>query len=309
MEVLNKNYFIVGLHLKAAEIVPTTGGGQSQQLLPNLSKQEDRFNEDLCYALVASGIPLWTLTKSPFKNFLKKYTNKHIPDESTLRKNYMSSCYNSIITKIKEKIGQNYVYLIVDETTDPRGLYVANLLVGVLSDINQRPFLIACKLLQKTNHETISRFINDSLKSIFSDSEFNNRVLLLLSDAATYMGKAGKCLKIFYPNMIHVTCAAHGCHRLAERVREMFPDINTLVNNGKKMFLKAPARINIYKEMLPGKSLPPQPVITRWGTWLESAIFYAENYQDFVRVVDEIKKTDDAQSIKKIVNIIGKKMS
>jgi hypothetical protein len=55
------------------------------------------------------------------------------------------------------------------------------------------------------------------------------------------MVKAGKSLKIFYTNMIHVTCTTHTCNRFAEKVRELFPKVNTLINNGKKIFLKAPS--------------------------------------------------------------------
>jgi hypothetical protein len=64
------------------------------------------------------------------------------------------------------------------------------------------------------------------------------RVLLLLTNAATYMVKAGKSFKIFYINMIHVTCTTHASNRFAEKVRELFPKVNTLNNNGKKIFLK-----------------------------------------------------------------------
>jgi len=36
---------------------------------------------------------------------------------------------------------------------------------------------------------------------------------------------------------------------------------------GKKyLFLKAPSRVNIFKEIAPTTSFPPQPILTRWGT-------------------------------------------
>jgi len=59
-------------------------------------------------------------------------------------------------------------------------------------------------------------------------------VFLLVTDAAPYMIKTGQALKTFYPNMIHVTCVAHGLNRVLEKVREIFPEVNKLVNNGKK---------------------------------------------------------------------------
>lgn len=55
---------------------------------------------------------------------------------------------HSILTKIKNKIGENNIW--IDETTDTNGRYVANLLVGILkSNTPTRPFLLTCKVLKK----------------------------------------------------------------------------------------------------------------------------------------------------------------
>ena len=98
----------------------------------------------------------------------------------------------------------------------------------------------------------------------------------MLSDAAPYMTKAARNLKPFYSKLVHVTCVGHGIHRIAEKIIDTFSDINDLINNGKKVFSKAPYRIQLYKEMKPNTHLPPQPIITRWGTWLESAFLLRE---------------------------------
>lgn len=99
-------------------------------------------------------------------------------------------------------------------------------------------YLLASKQLNKTNIETISQFINDSLKLLWTDVGMERRVLLLLTDAAPYMVKSGKSLKLFYSNMIHATCIAHAFNLIAEKVRELFPNINILINNGKKNIFK-----------------------------------------------------------------------
>jgi len=209
-----------------------------------------------------------------FRSFLEKYTGKHIPDESVLRKNYFGPCYNNTLLDIKNKIGENNIWIAVDETTDTNSRYVANLLVGILkSNTPTRPFLLACKVLEKTNHSTVARFINDGLKLLWPLGGNDEKVLLMLSDAAPYMTKAGDTLKIFYPNLIHVTCLAHMFNRVAEKTREMFPNVNKLVSNIKKVFLKSPYHVQVYKEISPNIPLPPEPVLNRWGTWLEAAIF------------------------------------
>lgn len=189
--------------------------------------------------MVASNIPFNKLQSKPFKSFLQKYTKQKIPDESTLRKIYLKNCFEHSLVEIRKQIENNYIYVMVDETTDPRGLYICSLIVGILlPEIEPKPYLISCKQLPKTNYETVSRFVNDSLANFFCQTSYQDKIILFVSDAAPYMIKAGEALKVFYSNMVHVTCVAHGLNRIAEKVREIFPNVNKLVNNGKKYFQK-----------------------------------------------------------------------
>jgi transcriptional regulator of met regulon len=48
----------------------------------------DTFYSDLCEAFTA---------------FLAKYTDRHIPDDSTLRKNYIPGCYKKIMGQFIER--------------------------------------------------------------------------------------------------------------------------------------------------------------------------------------------------------------
>jgi hypothetical protein len=68
--------------------------------------------------------------------------------------------------------------------------------------------------------------VNDGLKLLWPLGGNDEKVLLMLSDAAPCVVKTGRSLKVFYPNLIHVTRAAHMFNRVAENVREMYPDIN-----------------------------------------------------------------------------------
>ncbi|KAK4884465.1 hypothetical protein RN001_000736 [Aquatica leii] len=201
----------------------------------NSDNAKDQFNRDLCNALVAANIP-WNKLKCPtFKNFLERYYSRHMPNESTIRKNYLVSCYNEAINNIQRSIGEHDVCVIVDETTDFTGRYVANLIVSKLSCHEAgSPYLLASKSLERTNHLTVSRFVNESL---------------------------------------------------------------------------APLRVQVYREKLPDLPLPPEPILTRWGTWIESTIFYADNFENikkntvskFYVVMDFA--ADGSDSIEKAQNI------
>jgi hypothetical protein len=48
------------------------------------------------------------------------------------------------------------------------------------------------------------------------------------------MVKTEDSLKFFYPNIDLVTCVTHMLNRVAEKVRELFPNVKKLINNVKK---------------------------------------------------------------------------
>ena len=200
-------------------------------------QQEFQFNLDLCHTLVNANIPIWKLENKYFKDFLEKYTAYSVPHESTVRKNYVDKHYNVTMQNIREIIGNNKIWLSVDETTDATGRHIANAIVGTLEiDKKSRVFILHSKQLDKTNSTTIAQFIAVSLSLLWPDGIRFDNVILLVTDAAAYMKKCALSLQIMYPNMIHLTCLAHGLHRVAEEVRAQFPDVDRLISNGKKIF-------------------------------------------------------------------------
>jgi hypothetical protein len=79
-------------------------------------KSDDTFYSDLCEAFTAANIPLHKLQNPVPKAFLAKDTDRHIPDDSTLRKNYIPGCYKKkIMTSIQNKVADNYIWVSADE--------------------------------------------------------------------------------------------------------------------------------------------------------------------------------------------------
>ena len=68
--------------------------------------------------MVASNIPLHKVEAASFRKFLEKYTTHPIPTEYTLRKNYLASCYEDTINKIRNSVGKNKIWVSLDETSD-----------------------------------------------------------------------------------------------------------------------------------------------------------------------------------------------
>jgi hypothetical protein len=77
--------------------------------------------------------------------------------------------------------------------------------------------------------------------------------------------------------MVHITRLAHALHSVTEDVRGRYPEVDQLIANGKKIFIKSPLRVQKFKDKAPTLPLPPQPIVTRWGTWLDAANYYCTN--------------------------------
>jgi hypothetical protein len=227
---------------------------------------------------------------------LQLYTQKEVPTESTLRKFYVDDCYEEMINNIRQRVFSKKNWISVDETTDAEGRYIANAIIGTLEE-DSVISLLNTEDLEKTNHSTISKFFDKSLSILWPDGIKHDDVLLFLSDAAPYMIKCGKSLSALYSKMIHVTCAAHGLHRTSEEVRGRFSTIDKIVSNVKNFFKKAPLRVQIFKTHDPNIPLPPEPVISRWGTWINAAIYYCEHYEKICEIVN-LLDSEEALSIK-----------
>ena len=68
--------------------------------------------------MVSLDIPLHKVEAASFRKFLEKYTTHPIPTEYTLRKNYLASCYEDTINKIRNSVGKNKIWVSLDETSD-----------------------------------------------------------------------------------------------------------------------------------------------------------------------------------------------
>jgi hypothetical protein len=133
------------------------------------------------------------------------------------------------------------------------------------------------------NSSSIAVVFNSAMNLLWPDKVEQGNVLLFVSDASPYMIKAAKALQLLYPTMVHLTCLAHALHRVAEEVRGSYPEVDKLIADGKKILIKSPLRVQKFKEV-PILPLPPQPILTRWGTWLNAANYYCTNYSEIEKI-------------------------
>ena len=89
------------------------------------------------------------------------------------------------------------------------------------------------------------------------------------------MSLAGKILKELHPSLMHVTCVAHLLHNCAMRVHAHFKNIDEIIATIKATAIKNKDRKKDFHDA--GLPSPPDPVTTRWATWLRAALYYSEN--------------------------------
>ena len=104
--------------------------------------------------------------------------------------------------------------------------------------------------------------------------------------------------------MVHVTCLAHVLHRVAEMVRSKFSEVNRLISAAKSVFLKAPRRVEKFKELSPGVPLPPSPVVTRWSTWLEAAQYYSNHLEEVTNAIMSFDGTELLQNVELKISLV-----
>ena len=81
-------------------------------------------------------------------------------------------------------------------------------------------------------------------------------------------------------------------NRIAEQVREQFSDVNKLISSVKKVFIKAPYRFRAFQQDLSNVPLPPEPILTRFGTWLSAAFYYQKHLDEISTIVRKFNSSD-----------------
>ncbi|KAJ4430101.1 hypothetical protein ANN_22311 [Periplaneta americana] len=65
---------------------------------------------------------------------------------------------------------------------------------------------------------------------------------------------------------------------LCEDGNESTSSLKAICNADKNSIKHTTMSVLLLQTIAPGIPLPPQPVLTRWGTWLNSVNYYAEHY-------------------------------
>ena len=176
---------------------------------------------------------MYKLQHSNNKNLFNSTLGHHCPSESACRKQ-VNDLASQESERIKKLLTRKPIFLVVDES-DVSGQKYVNILAGLMEEPN-KTYLIACSPFSgNPNRSNICTIVDDCLKDMGITREM---FLLLLSDAAKYMLKAGDTLKIMYQRLLHVTCTANLLHNSAEHIRAHFKATDNLISSIKAATIK-----------------------------------------------------------------------
>ena len=244
------------------------------------------FKEQVVSSFLAADIPLHKPNHPSLKSLFARM-EKVLPSETAAR-----ACVAKLASQKEEQIQEllrdKKIFLIVDEAEVAKQKYIS-VLVGSLDAPNQT-FLVNCHPLdsgRNVNSSIILHTVDDILRQLEIKRE---NFSLFLTDAARHMSSAGKTLKELYPSLMHVTCVAHLLHNCAMRVRTHFQNIDKVIATIKAATIKNKDRKKDFHDA--GLPSPPDPVITRWATWLRAALYYSENLPAVRAIVNNWTSAD-----------------
>ena len=82
---------------------------------------------------------------------------------------------------------------------------------------------------------------------------------------------AGITLKSLYPMLFHATSVAHLLHNCAIKIKSHFEDVDQLIAKIIAVTIKNKTRQTKFSAI----RYPSQPVPTRWGSWINAALYCA----------------------------------
>lgn len=265
----------------------------------NTDKQRN-FNLDLVEVMVGCNIPWAKLDNPLFRQFLQKCVNGQygtvsVPSESTLRKNYLSLACNNIPQTISSDLNGKYIWVMVHETISSSGWNLINVKVGELNEFcSVDGHLIMSKVQKNITSRTVVDVVHSCLRAVWCNkySENLDKLLLFVADATPYMKASGDILRKTYKNMLHISCLAQELHRVAEAVKDCYPDVSSLISSVETVFYKAPNCLELFQEILPNTALPPEVIPARWGTWIQATSYYYSNFNGVKSVIQRLNMGD-----------------
>ena len=215
------------------------------------------------------------LNNTHIKNFFRDIGHR-LPSETTCRRTALQLSEDEL-KQIRNAVHDKQLFLIVDESI-LFGTQYLNILVRSL-ETPQVSYLYHCQPQKcAPNSNIIAHTVDDAVRNLEMNRNF---FCLLLSDTAKYTIAAGITLKSLYPKPFHITFVAHLLHNCAMKIKSHFEDVDQLIAKVNAVTIKNKTRQAKFSAI----GYPPRPVPTRWGSWLNAALYCAKNLPEVKAIV------------------------
>lgn len=274
--------------LQAKEIkdaVPTNYG--NEELMRN--------SNSLIEFMTQMNYPLSDIDAVPFKNFAKKFLPFPIFSAGHYRTSVFPKLYAIKYEMLKDLLSNKPFYLIIDSTTDSMSRQILCMMIGECTAQTQRePYLLGAYEIKEGKADNYVAAVVRVICSFFGENINFENFKLLVTDQAPVMISAGKKLKETFTELKQVTCLAHLCHNIAEKIRSKASMVDKIVAYLKRMLIKNKAHNAIFLETT-GMKPHKFPILIRWGIWIDFTTWLYDNYEsvgEFIKKMDELNKTN-----------------
>ncbi|KAJ4426443.1 hypothetical protein ANN_27257 [Periplaneta americana] len=153
-----------------------------------------------------------------------------------------------------------------------------NMWAGIIGDRLVGPHV----LVNRLTGQAYTNFLENTIPHVLEDTPLINRQHIhFLHDGA--------------PAHFSRTARRYLDRRFPDRWIDRATTANVHLFSADKNSIKhTTMRVLLFQTIAPGIPLPPQPVLTRWGTWLDVVNYYAEHYGKIIEVIDAMDSTDSS---------------
>ena len=236
---------------------------------------------------------MYKFNNTHLKNLFRDVGHR-LASETTCRRTTLQLSEDEL-KRIRNAVHDKQIFVIVDEST-LSGTQYLNILVGSL-ETPHVSYLYDCQPLKcAPNSNIIAQAVDDAVRNL----EINRSFFRLFNCLMPRNIAAGITLKSLHPKLFHVTCVAYLLYNCAMKIKSLFEDVDQLITKVKAVTIKNKTRQKKFSAI----GHPSQPVPTRWGNWLNAALYYAKTLPKVKAIVEsfvgyEILVTQAKASVQK----------
>jgi hypothetical protein len=236
--------------------------------------EQKKFTHDFVLMMAKCNIPANKIIK--LKDFFSQWLPMH---RLPLRKDFPNLALDKhalLKDKLRVKIKDEPVTIVVDETTDRRSRSVVNVVV-----MHKLQFYLADTLfITVMDTEVLSQILIDFIKAY--NIQYNN-IDAIITDNATYNVSAFAGFKYVLPKTVHMRCWSHIIHLVGQAFIEhkTVHKISNIITHCQAFFCKSGKRKRRYLQFLKeigteNPRIPPVFVANRWGSWFRSLKYWKQ---------------------------------